>query len=125
MSRQNSPVLYWNAKKYQGFFWMILIFFFASCSPTVHYLGDNYAATDTLDIFYDEKDVEKAYTTIGKMTHDKIFNYEVENVKNAMIKKAKQKGGNGIIFMQTDVTREGDFEGDRLSISANVIKYKN
>ncbi|NNE28471.1 MAG: hypothetical protein HKN16_02470 [Saprospiraceae bacterium] len=97
--------------------------FFSSCSPTIHFLGDTYPATTDIDVFYDAKDVEKQYKTIGKMTHDKFLDYEVEAIKESMIKKAKEKGGDGIIFTQNTSTRVDDEMGDRLSITADVIKY--
>jgi len=37
-----------------------------SCAPTIHYLGDTYSIKNDVDVFYDEKDVENQYKTIGR-----------------------------------------------------------
>jgi len=111
---------------------LILMFFFflcSSCGPMVQYLGDSYPSTTNLDVYYDEKDVEKEYKTIGKMTHGNMFDYEVDTIKEKMIQKAKAKGADGIVFMDVENVRnigdDDDFlDDDRLSITAKVIKYK-
>ncbi|WP_162055172.1 hypothetical protein [Pontibacter pamirensis] len=56
------------------------------------------------------------------MTNDKVVDYDVEVVKAKMIEKAKQAGGDGIIFTDVGLERS-DTEGDRLAIKANLIKY--
>jgi len=108
---------------------ILMVLFFSACGPTIHYLGDNYQSTDELDIYYDEKDVEKDYKTTGKMTHGNFFDYEVDTIKEKMIKKAKSVGADGIIFMDVqnviDAHAEDDIlDNDRLSITAKVIKYQ-
>ncbi|MDF9796821.1 hypothetical protein OKW21_002084 [Catalinimonas alkaloidigena] len=77
----------------------ILIFMFmTACAPSIYYLGDTYPPTTDLEIFYDEKDVGRAYVTIGKMTHDKFLDYSVEVIKQEMIKAAKMRGADAIVF---------------------------
>ena len=111
------------------FLTFVLMMIMISCSPSIQYLGDSLQPTYSLDVYYDEKDVEMEYRTLGKMTHGNFFDYEVETIKNKMIEKAKANGGDGIIFMDVQNIRDqhgDDFFGDddRLSITAKVIKYK-
>jgi len=107
-----------------GLIGLLMIVFLSSCSPTIHYLGDSFTETTQIDVYYDEKDVGRAYRTIGKMTHENMFSYEADTIKEKMIQSAKEKGGDGIIFLEASMSREVDFDGDRLMITANVIKYK-
>jgi|GEM_PF-1410058 len=106
-----------------------LVAIFTSCTPSIQYLGDSYKSTNQIDVFYDEKDVQKEYKTIGKMTHGNMFDYEVETIKNKMIEIAKKKGGDGIIFLDMQNVREHEhlddiLDDDRISIIAQVIRYK-
>jgi len=110
-----------KSQKIVGLLGMILFF---SCSPTIHYLGESYPETIQLDVYYDEADVEQEYTTIGKMTHDNYLDFEVNNIKNSMIRKAKEKGGDGIIFLELTKTGEEDIFDDRILMTAKIIKYK-
>ena len=100
-------------------------FVLVACGPTIHYLGDAYPTTTIVDVFYDEKDVKKEYTTIGQLTHDKILNYSSETIKQEMIAKAKEKGADGIIFSDFVTVRENEIDGDRLSVKARLIRYKD
>lgn len=75
-----------------------------------------------MEVYYDEKDVKREYKVIGKMTNDKMLDYDVEAVKAKMIEKAKQAGGDGIIFTDIGVERS-EADGDRLALKATLIKY--
>lgn len=93
-----------------------------SCAPSIYYLGDTYVPSSGIEVFYDAKDVQRAYKVIGKMTNDKILEYDVEEVKVKMIEKAKQVGGDGIIFTDIGIEKTVADE-DRLAVKANLIKY--
>jgi len=112
------------------FIYVVLIALCTSCSPSIQYLGDSYQSNYTIDVFYSENDVEREYKTIGKMTHDNMFDYEVDTIKDKMIEVAKRKGGDGIIFLDMKNERKHNHYGDildeeRISITAHVIRYKN
>lgn len=94
----------------------------SSCAPTIHYLGEAYEPSTEVEVYYDEKDVKKEYKVIGKMTNDKMVDYNVEVVKAKMIEKAKQAGGDGIIFTDIGVERS-ETDGDRLAVKATLIRY--
>ena len=111
-----------------AFVFFIVITSFTACVPSIQYLGDSYQATDHIDIYYDEKDVQKEYKTIGKMTHGNMLDYEVDTIKNEMIETAKKKGGDAIIFVDMKNIREQEhwdsvLDEDRISITAHVIRY--
>jgi len=102
---------------------ILLVTLATACSPTIYYLGDQYQPTTQIDVFYDGKDVKKEYKTIGQLTHDKIVAYSSVEIKTQMIEEGKRRGADAIIFTDTEVVRENEEEGDRLSIKAKLIKY--
>lgn len=89
---------------------------------TIYYVGDTYTVSSDFEVYYDENDVQKPYKVIGRMTND-LYAYDADDLKNRMIEKAKQVGGDGIIFTDITVKRPHD-AGDRLLFKANVIKYQ-
>ena len=96
---------------------------FLSCSgPTIHYLGDTYPASTSIELFYDVKEVKKEYKVMGRMTNDKFMEYDIELIKNKMIEKAKLVGADAVIFY--DLSAE-DIEqvGDGITVKAQLIKY--
>jgi hypothetical protein len=105
------------------FFFCCCIFLITSCSSSVYYLGDSFPKTNSLDIYYAEKDVLKKYKTIGQLTNGKFINYSVETIKNDMIKAAKENGADGIIIYDSYVERVNEETGDRMTVKAKLIKY--
>lgn len=101
----------------------LMLLLMTACAPSIYYLGDTYPPTTELEIFYDEKDVGRTYVTIGKMTHDKMLDYSVEVIKQEMIKTAKMRGADAIVFSDFVTTRENEQDGDRLTVTAKLIRY--
>lgn len=67
--------------------------------------------------------MKKDYKIIGRMTNDKIANYDPEVIKLEMVKKARQIGADAIIFSDLSIDNT-DEQGDRLAIKAELIKYQ-
>ena len=90
--------------------------------PVIHYLGDSYPSSASIDVFYDMKEVKKEYQVMGRMTNDKFMEYDIELIKRKMMEKAKLVGADAIIFF--DLSAE-DIEriGDGISVKAQLIKY--
>lgn len=103
---------------------VFLFLMLLSCSgPTIHYIGESYPTSAAVDIYYDVKEVKKEYTVMGRMTNDKFIQYNLENVKKEMIKKAKLVGADAVIFY--DLSAEAmESYGDGLAVKAQLIKYK-
>ena len=84
------------------------------------YFGKSYPATKTVDEYYDSSDVKKSYTVMGKAELKKGFR-SLEKAQQKIIKLAKQKGADGIIFYL-----EEEVYGTSSSSGANVnTKKKN
>lgn len=103
-----------------------VLFFFSSCSVLVnpvHYLGNDLPPTDYVDIYFNFGDVEKEFTVIGKLSNDAGATFSIEKVKEKMIEKARQKGGDAIVFLDLNVS---SYDLDRnIAIAAEVLKYKD
>lgn len=102
---------------------LLVLLLMTACAPSIYYLGDTYPPTTIVEVFYDEKDIGRAYVTIGKLTHDKILDYSAEEIKQEMIITAKQRGADAIVFSDFVTTRENDQDGDRLTVTAKLIRY--
>jgi|GEM_PF-689378 len=67
------------------------------------YFGKSYPATETVDEYFDSSDVKKSYTVMGKAELLKGFR-SLEKAKQKIIKLAKQRGADGVIFsMQEEI----------------------
>lgn len=93
-----------------------------SCGPTIHYLGDSYQSSASVEVYYDVKEIKKEHKVIGRMTNDKFIEHDIELIKKKMIEKAKLVGADAIIFY--DLFAE-DIEsyGDGLTVKAQLIKF--
>jgi len=103
-----------------------VLFTFSSCSflvNPVHYLGNDLPPTDHVDIFFNFGDVEKEFTVIGKLSNDAGATYSIEKVKQKMVAKAREKGGDAIVFLNLDV--ESYDASRRIAIAAEVLRYKD
>ena len=49
--------------------------------PVIHYLGDSYPSSASVDVYYDVKEVKKEYKVMGRMTNDKYMEYDVDLIK--------------------------------------------
>ena len=94
-----------------------------SCSgPTIHYLGESYGPSASVEVYYDAKEVKKEYKVMGRMTNDKFMEYDIELIKKKMIEKAKLVGADAVIFYDLSA-EEIERVGDGISVKAQLIKY--
>lgn len=78
------------------------------------YLGKSYPATETVDEYFDRSDIKKSYTVMGKAELIKGFR-SFEKSQQKIIKLAKQKGADGVIF-----SSEEEVYGTSSSSGVNV-----
>jgi len=99
---------------------LLLICALVSCYPypLVNYVGDRYAPTSNVDVYYAVKDVPHDYTIMGRMTRELVHG---DREKKEMIEVAKRNGAEGIIFydLETDAGKTSV-----VSIKAELIRYK-
>lgn len=86
-------------------FVLLGIILLASCSPHLYYIGDQFNPTDSVQVYYNLQDIQKPYKVIGRLTNEPGTTNDPNVVKEAMIKKAKQIGANGIVFDELRSTK--------------------
>ena len=94
----------------------------ASCTPTISYLGDTYPVSGDVDIYYDKEDIDRDYKVMGHLTHDLFINYNVELIRDEMIRTARVNGADGIIFSEYTTTNNADCDTRRM-VKASLVKY--
>ena len=104
-------------------FLLVLLFFLSACGPTIYYLGDSYPAKERLEVFYDDYDVKRQYEVIGRMTHDQWINYDPQIIKEEMLKEAKKRGADAIVF--SDFGSSATDDNSTILIKSKLIRYKD
>lgn len=71
-----------------------------SCKPTLNYIGNTFAPTTNVEIFFSESDIIKEYAIMGKMRNSGNEHEidQAEKVQAVMIEKARSVGADAIIF---------------------------
>lgn len=78
---------------------LLLSILFSSCfAPALNYLGSSYAPTKDIDVYVDASAIKKPYSIMGKSYFDMRGLITLEQVQQAAIEKAKQKGADAILF---------------------------
>ncbi len=98
-----------------------------SCTPRIAYLGDYYAPTYDVELFYDEGDIEKEYKVIGiaRNEGDELERDNLEAIRDEMIKKAKQVGADAILFVSVASNSNNGFDNDSNKIvESKFLRYK-
>lgn len=113
-------------KKY---FPLVLVFMVSlSCSPKISYMGDSRMPTYNIDVYYDEKDIEMEYTVMGiaRNEGDMFENDDLNEIRNALIKKAREVGADAILVLSINENRpsmEDDYDPNKI-VEAKFLKYK-
>lgn len=103
----------------------ILTLFLSACavsSPT--YFGSKYPATTKITSFYSALDVKQPFKVIGHM-NAVTGNSESgqEKTRKAVLKKAKEIGGDGVIF--SEINRQVNRQTtDDYTVKVDVIKFQ-
>ena len=84
-----------------------MVLFFTACGDDVDidYLGDSYAPTSHVDVYFSEDDVTEGYLVIGHATAD---GGDTETLQETLIEKARDSGADGIIFEGFDRVETGE-----------------
>ncbi len=100
------------------------ILLLVSCSPRVSYLGDEYAPTMHVDIFFDPVDIEQDYKVMGLISANNSNNslISLEDIKTKMIEEAKMKGADAILF--NAVFSNASITDDQHIVEGKLLKYK-
>ena len=94
----------------------------AGCA-TVDYVGQSYAPTSHVDVFFAEKDVAKEYTVIGQVlaSGDQYVSAAALNTK--MMARAREKGADGVIILE--VSRKPMSTSPEVSETTTISNTEN
>lgn len=102
-----------------------LVLFFISCSPQINYLGESYAPSSKIDIYFDEGDIRQDYKVMGLMTSDNVDNpfATLEKIKEKMVEKAKKNGADALWFINLVGLPSNDFNSEVI-VEGKLLKYR-
>jgi len=101
---------------------ILAVIFITACSPRMKYLGDTYSPNySELEVYYDNFDIKKQYKTMGILTADSSDTFEksLDKIRQSMIKEAREKGADAILFT-------GLYNGREVNdnvVEAKLIRY--
>ncbi|HTM93685.1 MAG TPA: hypothetical protein VL095_14790 [Flavisolibacter sp.] len=86
---------------------LLLSVLLSSCfAPALNYLGSSYTPTKDVDVYVDVAAIKKRYTIMGKSYFEMSAFFTLEQVQQAAIEKAKEKGADAILIRDY-FTQEG------------------
>jgi hypothetical protein len=86
---------------------LLLSVLLTSCfAPALNYLGSSYTPTKDVDVYVDVAAIKKRYTIMGKSYFEMSAFFTLEQVQQAAIEKAKEKGADAILIRDY-FTQEG------------------
>ena len=78
---------------------LVLLLFISACAPKINFIGNQFAPTQNVDLYFDQKDIEKKYKVMGFMQNEgREFANDPEKIKEALIAEAKRRGADAILF---------------------------
>ena len=99
----------------------LLITLFAVGCASVKYVGESFAPTTTVDVYFSEEDVEEAYVIMG----DAVGSGQgrsYDKIQTKLIEEAKRKGADAVVITGLD---RADNDGHAYGIiNALFLKYK-
>jgi hypothetical protein len=87
---------------------LLLLSGFSSCSPVkVSYLGNDFATTNEVELFFSRKDLPRNYRVMGEMIITAPEGVKSKKVQQALQREARQKGANGALITTFEMYQEG------------------
>ena len=78
---------------------LVLLLIISACSPKVNFIGNQYAPTQQVDMYFDAKDIDQEYKVMGFLQNEgREFANNPEKIKVALIEEAKRRGADAILF---------------------------
>ena len=87
-----------------GIFGLVLVF---ACTK-IDYVGESYAPTSQVDMYFSEDEVTIEYRVMGRMVAHANDAVSAEKMQKKMMKKAREKGADGIIILGLERYQSGE-----------------
>jgi len=93
--------------------WIPAVLLLTAGCASINYMGESYPPTRHADLYFSENDIQKEYKVIGRMEAtadaDELI-YSSEKFTEAILKKARQKGGDGVVILDFGKVMTGTSE---------------
>lgn len=92
----------------------------------VRYVGETYSPTTEVDIYFDEKRIEREFTIIGRAIGTGGFGLSTDKIQKKLVEEAKQRGADAILITgvgKDSVPLGENSSTDETQISASFLKY--
>ncbi len=83
------------------------LLFVAACAH-VDYIGESYAPTNRVDVFFSEKDVPRDYRVMGKVLASANELISAEKLQAKVVKKAQEKGADAVVLRGLERYKSGE-----------------
>lgn len=97
--------------RYLTFLLMLLAITLSSCGNKIIYYGREYTPTQNVDIFFRESDVTEPNEIMGKVTLEMSAKKSSDKIQRKLMKRAKSKGADALIFDNISLTTTGSTTG--------------
>ena len=103
----------------------ILAALFAVGCATVNYVGESFAPTTAVDLYFSKESIEKEYTVIGHAMGSSFFRSN-DTIQKELLEEAKRKGADAVLITGIGKAHApvGDSSIDESQINASFLKYK-
>ncbi|SEL40652.1 hypothetical protein [Parapedobacter koreensis] len=110
---------YIKKKSYTHLLALILALALNACAST-SYVGDRYAPSEHVDVYYSVNDVKREYKVIGHLSEKSTGVNADERAKQQIIGKGKEVGADGVIILGFEYVGTDDITRYQ---KAEAIKY--
>lgn len=87
-----------------GIFGLALVF---ACTK-IDYVGESYSPTTQVDMYFSEDEVTREHRVMGRMVAHANDAVSAEKMQKKMMKKAREKGADGIIILGLERYQSGE-----------------
>ena len=108
----------YNTRMRHLLFLAVVVGWLAGCSASHDYLGDRYAPTEFVEVYYPHEPVPDGYVVMGTNRTEASEGAEAEEVVAQIVEKAKEVGAHAVAIERYSIefagtTRQTDVDHDR------------
>ncbi|MEM1328416.1 MAG: hypothetical protein AAGI23_20850 [Bacteroidota bacterium] len=89
----------------------------------IYYLGEKHPSTESIDLYFDEFAIQREFIAIGSLTNVETTRFELDEMKQGFIFRAKSVGADAILFDPLELSFDPDCSRC-LRLKARVLRYK-
>jgi hypothetical protein len=111
-------------KVYKSIMFLLVVLFFTACSH-FNYIGDSYAPTKDVAVYFSEKEIKAKYKIMGHaVVAGKMF-VSIDDLKERLIQEARDNGADAVLIKDIDRDAEPEDEGfdAEKQIKASFLKH--